>query len=293
MQMKISEGKYVVAVSGGVDSVVLLDLLHELPHVELMVAHFDHGIREDSAEDARFVAELAASYNLPFYSIREELGPHASEAVAREARYAFLRRLKDRHGAIAIMTAHHQDDVLETMILNVLRGTGRRGLSPMSAESDIIRPLLDVTKNDLLRYATGKGLAWREDSTNTDLRYKRNAVREEVMKSLGEGRKTLVELHADARRFNDEIDDLLRELSGRMLTDDGALIRSRYVQLPHMVAAAFMHRWLVQREVQDVDSHMVTRATIAARTLPAGKRIDLGGHAWLKSEKTSVKIMSD
>ena len=163
----------------------------------------------------------------------------------------------------------------------------------MSAESDIIRPLLDVTKKELLTYAATTGLAWREDSTNTDTRYKRNAVREEVMKSLGSNRKTLVDLHADARRFNDEIDGLLSELAAKLVAKDGTLVRNQFVQLPHVVAAAFMHRWLLEHEIKDIDSQLVARATIAARTLPLGKRINLGQKAWLLSLRSGVKIMRD
>ena len=101
--------KYVVAVSGGVDSVVLLHMLAHRPDIELVVAHFDHGIRDYSVADAQFVKELADSYGLPFESRREKLGKQASEDLARSRRYAFLRSVADKHQA-KIMTAHHADD---------------------------------------------------------------------------------------------------------------------------------------------------------------------------------------
>ncbi|QQS18837.1 hypothetical protein IPL68_02130 [Candidatus Saccharibacteria bacterium] len=87
------------------------------------MAHFDHGIRPDSVEDRKLVQKLAKQYGLPFVYDRAELGAGASEAVAREARYAFLSRVKEAVGADAIITAHHEDDVLETIIINWLRGT--------------------------------------------------------------------------------------------------------------------------------------------------------------------------
>src|SRR5690606_26701133 len=105
--------KYIVAVSGGVDSVVLLDMLSKKTEHELIVAHFDHGIRPDSHEDAAFVQKLAQRYGHTFEMKREELGAYASEATARERRYAFLGALAKKHQA-AVMTAHHLDDLVET-----------------------------------------------------------------------------------------------------------------------------------------------------------------------------------
>src|SRR5690554_6827257 len=102
--------KYIVAVSGGVDSMVLLDMMHSRGDAEIIVAHFDHGIREDSAEDAEFVAKAAEGYGYLFESTREELGKNASEALAREKRYAFLRDLAKKYDA-QIVTAHHLDDL--------------------------------------------------------------------------------------------------------------------------------------------------------------------------------------
>src|SRR5580704_3560158 len=107
-------GSYVVAVSGGVDSVVLLHRLQKQPGLRLVVAHFDHGMREDSAEDRRFVKALAQAYGAPFVYDEGHLGSGTSEAEAREARYNFLRRVQAASDAQAIVTAHHQDDLLET-----------------------------------------------------------------------------------------------------------------------------------------------------------------------------------
>ncbi|HEX7483763.1 MAG TPA: tRNA lysidine(34) synthetase TilS [Candidatus Saccharimonadales bacterium] len=167
--------RYLVAVSGGIDSVVLLDQLVKADEHELIVAHFDHGIREDSAADARFVEELAASYRLPFVSIREELGKRASEELARTRRYLFLRTMAKEHNA-TIVTAHHADDVIETIAINLQRGTGWRGVAVLQT-AGIFRPLLDQTKQQLRDYALTHQLEWVEDATNATDAYLRNRLR--------------------------------------------------------------------------------------------------------------------
>jgi tRNA(Ile)-lysidine synthase len=183
--------RYIVAVSGGVDSVALLDMLVRLSDHELIVAHFDHGIRPDSAEDAAFVAELAERYGLKFESRREELGQSASEDLARARRYEFLRGLAAKHNA-RIVTAHHADDAVETVAINVKRGTGWRGLAAL--DSDIVRPLLHLHKSDIHEYAKKHQLGWREDSTNKSDAYLRNRLRKLVSTLSDDEKRQLLAL---------------------------------------------------------------------------------------------------
>lgn len=157
---------------------VLLDKLASSGKHELIVAHFDHGIRPDSADDARFVGELAEKYNLPFETKREELGLGASEETARDRRYKFLRSLAAKYQA-TIATAHHADDIVETVAINLIRGTGWRGLAVLDS-TDIYRPLLHMTKQDIKQYAQERQLIWHEDSTNQDMTYLRNRVRQKI-----------------------------------------------------------------------------------------------------------------
>lgn len=169
--------KVVVAVSGGVDSVVLLDMLAKKGEHELVVAHFDHGMREDSASDARFVVALAERYGVPCEVRQESLGG-ASEERARLRRYAFLFSVAKRHGA-KLATAHHVDDVVETVALNIVRGTRWRGLAGMSDER-IWRPLTKRTKSELIEHALGEQLEWVEDETNRQAVYTRNRLRQKL-----------------------------------------------------------------------------------------------------------------
>lgn len=179
----VRSGRYVLAVSGGVDSMTLLHALASASRQDLalVVAHYDHGIRPDSAEDRRLVASQALHYGLQFEHEEGRLGAHVSEAVAREKRYAFLDRIAKKYNAQAIMTAHHKDDVIETMIINLLRGTGRKGLSSLRSTSRIVRPLLSASKADIFSYAEQHNITWREDSTNSDPTYLRNYIRHELL----------------------------------------------------------------------------------------------------------------
>ncbi len=164
--------------SGGVDSVVLLDMLVKKGEDDLVVAHFDHGIRTESAADAKFVEGLAKLHHLPFESVREELRETSSENYARERRYKFLRSVATKHNA-QIVTAHHLDDLVETVVINFERGTGWRGLAVLNAQ-DVKRPLLAMTKQEIYAYALEHSLEWVEDETNREPAYHRNRVRKRV-----------------------------------------------------------------------------------------------------------------
>lgn len=276
MELDVQPGTYIVAVSGGVDSVVLLHMLASRPGLNLTVAHFDHGIRPESAQDAAFVAGLADRYGLPFVSERTELGPGASEDRARQARYEFLRRTQAAHGARAIITAHHQDDVLETAILNLLRGTGRRGLSSLRNTVDIIRPLLGVSKQDILDYAHKQNLSWQEDSTNRDERYLRNYIRHRVLVRFdAPARRHLLEILDRAQMINDELDVLIRDALQDLSAGHGALDRHGFSMLSHTVSKEIMAAWLRTQGLADFDRHTIERLTLQAKTKPAGKSLDV------------------
>lgn len=203
--------KYIVAVSGGVDSMVLLDMMSRAGGHELIVAHFDHGIRPDSQLDAQFVKEVASTYGLPFEVRREELGAHASELLARERRYAFLRNLAQKHNA-TIVTAHHLDDLVETVAINITRGTGWRGVAAL--DSDILRPLIDTEKSALIKYANKNGITWREDSTNATDAYLRNRLRARSKTLPTDTKRELRALHAHQKAIKREIDSEVARLIG-------------------------------------------------------------------------------
>ena len=202
---------YIVAVSGGVDSIALLDMLSHTTDHEIVVAHFDHGIREDSSEDAAFVGSLAHEYGFQFESLREELGSNASEEKARTRRYTFLRQVAKKYNG-RIVTAHHADDVIETIAINLHRGTGWRGLAVL--DSDILRPLLQLSKDDLIEYAKQRSLTWREDSTNGSDVYLRNRLRHFTRQLTQDTKRELLALRSQQIENKRLIEQAIAELVG-------------------------------------------------------------------------------
>jgi tRNA(Ile)-lysidine synthetase-like protein len=291
---------YIVAVSGGVDSVVLLHKLYiRLQEVmkdqspdsyttRYIVAHFNHGIRTDSYKDAAFVAKLAKTYRMDFELGEGHLGAGASEAVARHARYAYLRSLKEKYQAEKIITAHHQDDVLETMVINIIRGTGPRGLHPMNGQADILRPLLHRTKKELLSYASEHALSWREDSTNMDEKYLRNYVRLHIMPELASVREKLLVMNERIGECYSEIDMRIKIL----LPKHNVMSRHWFVGLSYSLQKELIRAWLLRCGVDSLDSLLIERVTVAAKTLPVGKKTDISGKLWLLSEKHNILITS-
>ena len=279
--------KYVVAVSGGVDSVVLLHQLWRLQPSSLIVAHFDHGIRNDSADDAAFVEQLAAAYHLPFETKREELGGDASEEQARTRRYAFLRQVAQKHQA-TIVTAHHGDDVLETIVINIMRGTGWRGLAVL--DSDIVRPLLAVTKKDILEYALEHGLEWQQDSTNQSLEYMRNKIRAQLIPAFNDSQKEALRLLWQRQlelkyEINHEVQHLLGEQT--------AFSRYFFTAISAPVALELLRAACLQEVSTSPTIPQRERALQAIKTYPAGKICQVGSSVQLRFATRTFSIHTD
>lgn len=260
MQIELKPGKYIVAVSGGVDSAVLLELLQALPEVSLIVAHIDHGMRLDSSLDQALVAELAAKYGLPFRTVALGLGSESSEATARQARYQFLEKLRQEQGAMAIVTAHHQDDAIETAIINLARGSGRRGLSALNDGPALRRPLLNATKAEILAYAGRQNLRWREDSTNTNDHYLRNYIRHQVLPQFSvTDRQQFIGYVTRLRRTNHELDQVLRE-AVELIADGPEINRPALQALPSAVTKELLMAWWRLNSFYNYETKTIARA---------------------------------
>jgi tRNA(Ile)-lysidine synthase len=184
----------VAALSGGADSVALLDALAFLAPARrwhVVAAHLDHGLRGSSGVDAAFCAELCDSMSVPLVIERADVRGRAErekgglEAAARAERYAFLERVRRDRRAAVIGVAHTRDDQAETFLLQLLRGAGTTGLGAMRQRSGhVVRPLLDVSRADVLAHLYARVLPFREDPTNEDLGFRRNRVRHELIPYL-------------------------------------------------------------------------------------------------------------
>jgi tRNA(Ile)-lysidine synthase len=186
--LPLPTGPGLIAVSGGPDSVALLDLLvrsRDEHGLHLAVAHFDHGIHPDSAGVAQRVGELAAGMGLAFHCGRGALGSEAAETAAREARYDFLESLRLELGAGAVFLGHHADDQVETVLMRVLAGSGPAGLAAMEAVSGpLIRPLLPFRRVELAQYVRARSLPVWVDPANADSRHQRAWIRTELLPRL-------------------------------------------------------------------------------------------------------------
>ena len=187
-----------VGLSGGIDSVVLFDLLQRAGFPRLVVAHFHHGLRGKAADrDEKFVRQLAATAGARFACGRGRARTRAAknkeslEEAARELRRRFFARAAAKHDATTVFLAHHAGDAAETLLFHLARGAGRRGLSSLRGEvplensgATIVRPLLGFTRAEITAYARARKLAWREDTSNASRKFTRNRLRRDVLPAL-------------------------------------------------------------------------------------------------------------
>ncbi|MEG2570719.1 MAG: tRNA lysidine(34) synthetase TilS, partial [Clostridia bacterium] len=191
----------ICGVSGGADSVAMLLALSELS-VHVCAAHLNHAMRGDESDrDEAFVRALCDRKCIELYTERLAIPPE-SEDAARHARYSFFERAAAACGADKIATAHNANDSLETMIFNILRGTGLAGISGIPPVRDnIIRPLTEVARADIVEYLNDIGQDWVVDSTNVDVRYSRNLIRKEIIPCMEEINPRAVANSARAARM--------------------------------------------------------------------------------------------
>jgi len=280
--------KYIVAVSGGVDSVVLLDVLVRAAEHELVVVHVNHGIRPDSHVDEALVRKLAKEHSLQCEVVELGLGKGVSEEVARDARHAALRRALKKFAADKIVTAHHEDDLLETMCINILRGTGWRGLCSLRNTDDYERPLLAWSKFKVVTYALEQKLEWHEDSTNDDLRYFRNFLRAGLVARLTlQQRVELVALSEATSELRGDIEAQASDYVVLHGEEDG-LSRYALIMLEQNEAYEVLRGWL---------GESLTRARFGdlwlfCKTASAGSRWSLDATRFIRASQRALVVES-
>jgi tRNA(Ile)-lysidine synthase len=184
--------RYVIAFSGGLDSTVLAHALAQCSDVPVLAIHIDHALQTDSANWSEHCAQIAAALEIEFLSlsvnVRLESGK-GPEASARDARYAALHA--ELNAGDWLLSAHHREDQAETLLLNLIRGSGPAGVAGIGnirrfGAGWLVRPMLNVDRADILQHASDQGLQWIEDPSNTDRRFDRNFLRHEVLPRLKE-----------------------------------------------------------------------------------------------------------
>ena len=202
--------KLILAVSGGVDSMALLAMY---AHADIIVAHIDHGTRKSSAKDADFVHQKCQKLGVKFYETKLELGEGVSEELARKKRYEFLKTIQEKEGG-TLCTAHHLDDVLESIAINLIRGTGWRGLTPFYGD-ELVRPFIisKMWKRDVLKFAGEQDICFRQDPTNYEADYLRNRVRGKMAELDETARVDVINLFEKQNELRGKIEKLVTELT--------------------------------------------------------------------------------
>ncbi|MFH6994606.1 tRNA lysidine(34) synthetase TilS [Flavobacterium sp. FlaQc-48] len=189
----LEDKKLFLAVSGGLDSMVLLHLLQQLPY-EIAVLHCNFQLRGlESFGDQNFIQNYCDQHNIPVFITQFDTEAFAkdyklsTQVAARELRYSWFYELLEKENFDYILTAHHADDNLETFIINLTRGTGLEGLTGIPEQNDrIIRPVLPFSRDEILKYAQENKIEWREDSSNASHKYLRNKIRHDLVPMLKE-----------------------------------------------------------------------------------------------------------
>jgi tRNA(Ile)-lysidine synthase len=281
------DARYLIGVSGGRDSIALLHWLISLGYKKLIVCHLNHQLRGRSSDaDARFVQELAAKYQVDFERGAANVRALAKkkkmsiETAAREARYSFFAKAAKRHCCHTMFLAHHADDLVETFLLNLIRGAGPTGLAGMREVSSrhfdgvdltIVRPLLSVWRTDIDKYVRGYHLKFREDATNKSLAATRNRIRNCIIPYLEKilGRNIRQNIWRTAMIAAEEekwIDKEAPDFTNAHLSVPG--LRA----LPVALQRRAVMKWLRTQNISEVGFDVIERVrSLADREAPIAK----------------------
>jgi len=307
----VREGRYLLGLSGGADSVALLLML--MPGVKqggirLSAIHVNHGLRAaESDEDEQFCRKLCEKNGIPIRCFRADLAGRTDEAAAREARYAFFRKQYQEEKADALILAHHADDQAETFLMRLLRGAGPDGLECMKDEETvngilILRPMLGMRREEIRKALREDGVSWREDSSNTDISYLRNRIRKEVIPAMerisesavGKICRSAALIRADNDTLNEEARAILQEaaadrrLNAETLTSKPTALRRRVLRIWWNTQAPALKEHALSCEQTDALDRLLT-AGKGKINLPGGKHaVRSGRYLFLQGDTAAV-----
>ncbi len=281
--------RILAGISGGADSVALLMLLRDAGK-DVVSVHVNHGLRgEQSDGDEAFVRSLCEAWRIPIKTYRAEPPDAPGEDWARRVRYGFFREAAEETGIYDIALAHHRDDQAETVLLRLLRGSGLTGMTGMKETTyteglTLHRPLLDCSREELRTYLMARGQTWREDGSNADVRYLRNALRLEVfplMERLSPGASARL---AQTARILAEDDQALESLAADFLTAyaaENCLSLAPLKKQPPGLQSRILRAWWQTQMPRQQDRSLSAPQTDALRALldaPAGAKCNLPGN---------------
>jgi len=309
--------RVLVAVSGGPDSVALLHLLNSLRdelQLDLEVAHLQHGIRgRESEDDARFVAGLANDLRLPFHlkvvnipAMKAAAAKGNVEQLARQERYRFFTEMAEGRKLNKIATGHTLDDQAETVLMWLLRGCGMKGLGGISPlrcldnESDsavrLIRPLLAISKTEILEYLREAELPYRNDGTNKDAALLRNWIRlellPEIAEKIGSGFQRRLGSQADLLRDEDDLLDRIARATLETVRAPGGLDRAAFVKQENGLQRRMLRLWIAESRghLRGLDyDHVEDLIDLIARGKPQS-RLSIPGGWELVNEYKIVRL---
>lgn len=252
----LEQKKLFLAVSGGIDSMVLLHLFQQLDY-EIAVLHCNFQLRGiESFEDQIFIQNYANSNSISIFTTQFDTKAFAEDykfsiqVAARELRYNWFYELLEKENFDYILTAHHADDNLETFLINLSRGTGLDGLTGIPKQNDkVIRPLLPFSRQEIESYAKEKGILWREDSSNTSDKYLRNKIRHDLVPILKELNPNFISSFQKTQNYLQEAQTMVEDAAimvyQQVATEEGDTIHfdlKKLKQLPNF--QSYLYQWL-------------------------------------------------
>ena len=289
-------GSFVLAVSGGADSMAMTDLLlRSFPEKRFIIAHVNHGLRPEADKEEAFVRAFAEKKGVPFYVHHSDIAALAVqrkeglEETGRRERYAFFRSLHcDR-----ILTAHHKNDLCETMLLHLLQGSGMNGLIGIRPlHDDIGRPLLCVTKDEILQYCEKNHIDYCFDSSNKDTAFTRNRIREELLPLMNTYHGNITEILYRLSRTVSEDETFLEDYTQKRLASlceeyNGTVILNAEKLEKEPLA---IRRRIIKEICNKKEIRMDIDRVDAVLSLKNGKKIPLNKELWIKREQNGFRI---
>ena len=287
----------ICGVSGGVDSMVLLYLLHRFD-INCTVAHCNYQLRgEESDKDMKLVEEMSSMWGFDCITARfdpAEADESNTQIWARDLRYSMFRDLKRELDADFIFTAHHKEDQIETILQKILRGSGMAAWSGMSvSDGDLIRPLLSASKKQIRDFAKSQHIPFREDETNQTSKYARNLIRNELapeLDSLIPGwRQNVLNIPEKADQFQIMTDTLLKQVEA----GKASVNRADFLALPEKIWPALIHRFIeTNSENAKITSGELGQVGQLA-DLQTGGELEFGNHIRLVRDREVFRLVSE